>query len=123
MCKYRYRRRHCQIGQRNVVFFRQVPKEGETAPNQPFKAVIAVGEGCLVKNNLKIFSGNACQFKNNAYLCNANEKNKGRRERRPSLQNEHDAKIAQLVEHDLAKVGVASSSLVSRSNLPEWWNR
>ena len=27
------------------------------------------------------------------------------------------ARIAQLVEHDLAKVGVASSSLVSRSNL------
>ena len=43
-------------------------------------------------------------------------KNKGRRERRPSLQNEHDAKIAQLVEHDLAKVGVAGSSPVFRSN-------
>ena len=28
-----------------------------------------------------------------------------------------DAGIAQLVEHDLAKVGVASSSLVSRSKL------
>ena len=28
-----------------------------------------------------------------------------------------DAEIAQLVEHDLAKVGVASSSLVFRSNL------
>ena len=28
-----------------------------------------------------------------------------------------EAGIAQLVEHDLAKVGVASSSLVSRSNL------
>ena len=28
-----------------------------------------------------------------------------------------DAGIAQLVEHDLAKVGVASSSLVSRSRL------
>jgi hypothetical protein len=28
----------------------------------------------------------------------------------------HDAGIAQLVEHDLAKVGVASSSLVSRSS-------
>ena len=27
------------------------------------------------------------------------------------------AEIAQLVEHDLAKVGVASSSLVSRSKL------
>ena len=32
------------------------------------------------------------------------------------------AGIAQLVEHDLAKVGVASSSLVSRSNIqsPAW---
>ena len=32
------------------------------------------------------------------------------------------AEIAQLVEHNLAKVGVASSSLVFRSLL-EWWNR
>jgi hypothetical protein len=30
-----------------------------------------------------------------------------------------EAKIAQLVEHDLAKVGVASSSLVFRSVLKE----
>ena len=43
------------------------------------------------------------------------------------------ARIAQLVEHDLAKVGVASSSLVSRSfflrsfevvkSVPWWRNR
>merc|ERR1712023_597149 len=41
------------------------------------------------------------------------------------------AGIAQLVEHDLAKVGVASSNLVSRSNLleisfnhaPEQWKK
>ena len=40
------------------------------------------------------------------------------------------AKVAQLVEHDLAKVGVAGSSPVSRSiplrrgfcSLPGWWN-
>ena len=32
------------------------------------------------------------------------------------------AEIAQLVEHDLAKVGVASSSLVCRSMLPKWRN-
>ena len=36
------------------------------------------------------------------------------------------AKIAQLVEHDLAKVGVAGSSPVFRSNTlsipPGWWN-
>ena len=34
-----------------------------------------------------------------------------------------NAEIAQLVEHDLAKVGVASSSLVFRSFfLPRWRN-
>ena len=32
------------------------------------------------------------------------------------LAKKMNAGIAQLVEHDLAKVGVASSSLVSRSN-------
>ena len=32
------------------------------------------------------------------------------------------AEIAQLVEHNLAKVGVASSSLVFRSRSLEWWN-
>ena len=32
------------------------------------------------------------------------------------------AEIAQLVEHNLAKVGVASSSLVFRSKSLEWWN-
>ena len=31
--------------------------------------------------------------------------------------NKYDAEIAQLVEHDLAKVGVASSSLVFRSKV------
>jgi hypothetical protein len=34
-----------------------------------------------------------------------------------------DAGIAQLVEHDLAKVGVASSSLVSRSKFKKLQNR
>ena len=33
------------------------------------------------------------------------------------------AEVAQLVEHNLAKVGVASSSLVFCSCLPGWWNR
>ena len=33
------------------------------------------------------------------------------------------AEIAQLVEHNLAKVGVASSSLVFFERLLEWWNR
>ncbi len=34
-----------------------------------------------------------------------------------SLKDDEYAGIAQLVEHDLAKVGVASSSLVSRSKI------
>ena len=36
------------------------------------------------------------------------------------LQRKNNAGIAQLVEHDLAKVGVASPSLVSRS---DFYNR
>ncbi len=36
---------------------------------------------------------------------------------RSGMIRRSDAGIAQLVEHDLAKVGVASSSLVSRSSL------
>ncbi len=32
------------------------------------------------------------------------------------------ARVAQLVEHDLAKVGVAGSNPVSRSSMLEWWN-
>ena len=35
------------------------------------------------------------------------------------LQPQNQAEIAQLVEHDLAKVGVASSSLVFRSTFAE----
>ena len=35
----------------------------------------------------------------------------------PLHKNENDAAIAQLVEHNLAKVGVAGSSPVCRSNL------
>ena len=42
-----------------------------------------------------------CRVKNNAYLCSPIWK--------------QYAEIAQLVEHNLAKVGVASSSLVFRS--------
>ena len=41
----------------------------------------------------------------------------------PRLSGLADAGIAQLVEHDLAKVGVASSSLVSRSKFKKLQNR
>ncbi len=63
-----------------------------------------------------------CRFQNYAYLCNRNRETK------------IDAEIAQLVEHNLAKVGVASSNLVFRSinrwnqsgsvryQLPKWRN-
>ena len=57
-----------------------------------------------VKFFLKKKFQNACQFKNSSYLCNANDK-----------ETNANAKIAQLVEHDLAKVGVAGSSPVFRS--------
>ena len=54
---------------------------------------------------MKFFFQKFCRLKNNAYLCIANEKTR--------LPN---AKIAQLVEHNLAKVGVAGSSPVFRSS-------
>ena len=44
-----------------------------------------------------------CRYKKKLYLCT----------RKRGIK--HYAEIAQLVEHDLAKVGVASSSLVFRS--------
>ena len=48
-------------------------------------------------------------IRENAYLCNRN--------RETTVAN---AEIAQLVEHNLAKVRVASSSLVFRSSLKCW---
>ena len=44
----------------------------------------------------------------------------------PYICTRNIAEIAQLVEHNLAKVRVASSSLVFRSffeRMLEWWNR
>ena len=42
------------------------------------------------------------------------------------MRKENSAEVAQLVEHNLAKVGVADSSSVFRSQDPdlrlEWWN-
>ena len=39
--------------------------------------------------------------------------------REKHLRNQENAEIAQLVEHNLAKVGVASSSLVFRSKIAQ----
>ena len=39
------------------------------------------------------------------------------RDKKPQFLEQNFAEIAQLVEHDLAKVGVASSSLVFRSDI------
>ncbi len=57
----------------------------------------------------KIYS-NSCGLKNPAYLCITEDLDKDR--------VDQYAKVAQLVEHDLAKVGVASSNLVFRSTSP-----
>ena len=51
----------------------------------------------FVSQKYKKIPKKVCRFRKKMYLCNPN------------------AEIAQLVEHDLAKVGVASSSLVFRS--------
>ena len=58
-----------------------------------------------------IFSGEKfCQFKKSLYLCTAIL------ESTPAKGSELTAKVAQLVEHDLAKVGVAGPSPVFRSS-------
>ena len=54
----------------------------------------------FVSQKYKKVPKKVCRFRKKMYLCNPN------------------AEIAQLVEHDLAKVGVASSSLVFRSKSP-----
>ncbi len=63
-----------------------------------------------VNFGVKIFfckegENNFCNSKNSCIFATANDKT--------------NAEIAQLVEHDLAKVGVASSSLVFRSKTSE----
>ena len=63
----------------------------------------------LIKLFLKISARKFCQFAEKHYLCTRNSE--GLHE-----EIEKVAAIAQLVEHDLAKVGVASSSLVCRSS-------
>ena len=61
-----------------------------------------------------IFSGKKfCQFKKSLYLCTAIL------ESTPPKGAELTAKVAQLVEHDLAKVGVAGPSPVFRSTFFE----
>ena len=61
-----------------------------------------------------IFSGKKfCQFKKSLYLCTAIH------ESTPEKGSELTAKVAQLVEHDLAKVGVAGPSPVFRSTFFE----
>ena len=52
------------------------------------------------ENFMRFLQKNIWRFQISSYLCNPKRKN---------------AEVAQLVEHNLAKVGVASSSLVFRS--------
>ena len=67
------------------------------------------GKQCENKKN-KIF---ACRISISGYICTPQAKGYGNR---PNAKGNINAKVAQLVEHDLAKVGVASSNLVFRSN-------
>ena len=60
-------------------------------------------------NFFKDYCEKICRLKNNVYLCTRNRKV-------VVVSSSIIAEIAQLVEHNLAKVGVASSSLVFRSN-------
>ena len=63
--------------------------------------------------NTKKNRKNACQFEKKQYLCTRNQE----LHTIIDFLSIRNAAIAQLVEHDLAKVGVASSSLVCRSFL------
>ena len=57
-----------------------------------------------------------CKIKNRDYLCTALRKES----QFFVLMNVANAKIAQLVEHNLAKVGVAGSSPVFRSSVKKF---
>ena len=59
---------------------------------------------------LHFFIPNICRNKNFIYLCTRKRKQC------------NNAEVAQLVEHNLAKVRVAGSSPVFRSRPPGWWN-
>ena len=66
------------------------------------------------------FESTPCNFRNTFYICRPLQLE------RSSLNEKNGiviARVAQLVEHDLAKVGVAGSNPVSRSFELEWWNR
>ena len=56
-----------------------------------------------------------CWFQKSSYLCTRKNANNGCSKQPNGVKQKHNAEIAQLVEHNLAKVGVASSSLVFRS--------
>ena len=58
----------------------------------------------------KKFERAFCIFRKLIYLCTHNS-----RRQKVSVEVFKQARVAQLVEHNLAKVGVASSNLVSRS--------
>ena len=64
------------------------------------------------------FAGKFCRIDFSVYICNPETRVSDAKRRGESLfaGRKHIAEIAQLVEHNLAKVGVASSSLVFRSD-------
>ena len=67
----------------------------------------------LMADKTKKNNFSACRLENTAYICIHKVS-----EESSLQQSTQQAKVAQLVEHDLAKVGVASSNLVFRSTSP-----
>ncbi|MCQ2215521.1 MAG: hypothetical protein MJZ31_06330, partial [Bacteroidales bacterium] len=59
----------------------------------------------ILKNNSKKVALTACRFKKSIYLCTRNRE--GNRTIAKDFEIQANAEIAQLVEHNLAKVGVA----------------
>ncbi len=62
---------------------------------------------------MKNFYQSTCGLEKSAYICTHNDG-----DNTVKVKVSKQAKVAQLVEHDLAKVGVASSNLVFRSQGP-----
>ena len=86
----------------------QKPKIAQRIHNQHFNKIpfaIRIASRKKIQKNTTFFLRKVWSFKIKLYFCIAFERKRNT-----------NAEIAQLVEHNLAKVGVASSSLVFRSN-------
>ena len=88
----RRRRDRLRVRRRNKVIYNAIENTGGND---------MVGTGIFIENFFDFFAEKFARVEISVYICNP--------------KGPGNAEIAQLVEHNLAKVGVASSSLVFRS--------